>query len=175
MSSNLPREDRLMLAVVTLFIPTLWWLVLGGALLAVLHYGLQARVWTPAVGLVLAGGYGWLVMYWLIALERQSLVNSLRSVENMPTYNDLWKKRDEAFKDVNRALGTWNFVRLVLWVLPVLIGVVCGLCLLLLGLVGAVHVQGPETWLWPLGLGLAAALVYLYPFYRRTRQETMGY
>lgn len=175
MFPDTPWQDRVMLAVATLAVPTFWLIVCGGGLLAFLHYIIHTKIWTPAVVLVLAALYAWLIISWLISLERQSLVNSLSSVQNMPAYNDLWKKRDEAYTQINQALGTWSFVRLMLWVLPILIAIGSGLVVLLLGVLRWVNVPGVDAWLWPIGVGLAVADPFLYRTYKRTRRETMGW
>jgi hypothetical protein len=163
--------DRLMFVVALFFIPTLWWAALGGMLLAILHFGLHAKVWTLSLGLVLLSGYGWLFLFWLVSLDRRQVVSALSSLPLRPAYHDLAEVRAREQRDWSRELGQWDWLRLQLWVVPVIASLGCGLVIGLLALLRAVALNAVEAWLWSAGLGLSVADLYLTRAFQDQRQS----
>lgn len=171
MRSEFSWEERAMFALALFFIPTLWWLALAGALLAVLHFVLHAKVWTLGTGLVLVSGYAWLLLYWLASLDRRQVVNALNSLPLRPAYHDLYAVRLQEQKDWSRELGKWDWLRLQLGVVPLAAGMGFGLAIGLLALLRVASVSVTEACLWSAGLGLAAADLYLTRAYQDLRRE----
>lgn len=169
MAGDFGWQDRLMTAVALFLIPLLWWLALGGILLAGLHFGLRASIWTLSVGLVLLSGYGWLFLYWLVSLDRRQVVNDLESLPLRSAYHDLYAVRVREQQDWSRALGRWDWLRLQMWAVPVLAAAGFGLLIGLLALLRVVSLDGIEGGLWSAGLGLSAADLYLSRAYQDLR------
>ncbi len=172
MFDGLSWQDRLTTAIALFLIPSLWWLVLGGILLAILHFGLRANVWTLSVGVVLLAEYGWLFLYWLVSLDRRQVVSALESLPLQPAYHDLYAVRVREQQDWSRALGRWDWLRLQMWAVPVLAAAGFGLLIGLLALLRAVSLTGIEAGLWSVGLGLSAADLYLTRAYQDLRRQS---